>query len=217
LNGLLQQVAQQIQLQQQAQQQLLTNSDTRITAGGFVGINDPAGGVLSQQPSIGEHSMENEHSTAENGEGSQLTVSQSQSLADNVVGIAMDGRVGGIAGMGGSYPFPNGISGQLYYYYEMYQILEQSEVYLSNQNNKLFLSIPMDEFVFTFINNQQQFGMNESSINSLFSPESSNVLLSERQTTENSGEEGGMMILPPKHQEQQDNDQRSVASSIESK
>jgi hypothetical protein len=213
LNGLLQQVAQQIQLQQQAQQHLLTNSDTRITAGGFI-MSDQGG--ISQQPSIGEHSMEN-NSAAENGEGSQLTVSQSQSLAgdNNVIGIAMRGDVGGgVGGIGGSYPFPNGISGQLYYYYEMYQILEQSEVYLSNQTNKLFLSIPMDEFVFTFINNQQQFGMNESSVNSLFSPESSNVLLSERPTV-NSGEEGGVVLK--EEQNGTFEDQRSQASSIESK
>jgi hypothetical protein len=56
-----------------------------------------------------------------------------------------------------------------------WNILEKSEVYIANGNNKLFLALPIDELVISEINHitaaglNEHYGMNESLMTSIFS------------------------------------------------
>jgi hypothetical protein len=62
-----------------------------------------------------------------------------------------------------------------------WNILEKSEVYIANGNNKLFLALPIDELVISEINHitaagfNEHFGMNESLMTSVFSQSQSQV------------------------------------------
>jgi hypothetical protein len=220
VNGLLHQLSQQIQQQQVLRQQLLmlTTSDTReemllLSPDAQPQPNAPAAALpaITEQPEQNQQQQGNQADNASVGSlhtASQLSLSQSQSQSQsNMLPVAALN--------------PVNLSGQVYYYTEIYQLLEQSDIYVSNQNEKLYLSIPLEEFVFTFLNNQQQFGMNESTVNSLFSPESSKILndyppmkspnLSSRGGASNNGNNGPTMIM------RRGDDVRGDDSSIESK
>jgi hypothetical protein len=165
VNGLLHQLSQQIQQQQLIiQQQLLFTPSDETANGGLLAIQQP-------QHHGGAPNNNDNNNNMDNGDNNSLHTASQLSQSDVMpVGSTNTGNMNPQTFM------PMGMSGQVFYYTEIYQLLEQSDIYLSNQNEKLFLSIPLEEFVFTFMNNQQQFGMNESTVNSLFSPESSKIL-----------------------------------------